>query len=166
MSLPSDCVFITKLLPVYSDDYHCPSLTEYTTSATLSASPYMAHCSHSSVQPIDKISTSERRRPEEHQTYVIHGLIGYFVASLYKGRIFLDTRHTSHQRNVFHWECFYMPLKQPLLVATGDLKVSRQCREERKGQEKWLELNYDWQVSINNMTQSNHGNVIALQATT
>ena len=58
-----------------------------------------------------------------------------------------------------------MPLK--LLVAIGDqvqVEVSRQCREECKGQEKWLELNYDWQVSVNNVTQSNHDNVITLQA--
>ena len=167
MSLPKDCVFITTLLPIHSTDYHCPSLTEYTSSVDCLVSPYMVQCCHTSSQPIDKI-TGDKRRPDEHQTYVIHGLIGYFVASLYKHKILVDSRHTSHERNVFHWECFYMPLKQSLLVAVGDqvrVEVSRQCRETCNEQDKWLELNYNWHISANNVTKGNHGNIITLHAT-
>ena len=168
MSLPKDCVFTTTLLSINSSDHHCPSLTEYSTSVDCSVSPYMVQCCRTSAQSMDSITTYKRRRPDEYQTYVIHGLIGYFMASLYKHKILLDSRHTSPERNVFHWECFYMPLKQPLLVVVGDqlrIEVSRQCRETRNKHDKWLELNYNWQVSTNTITQGNHGNIITLHAT-
>jgi len=167
MSLPKDCVFITTLLPMHSTDHHCPSLTEYTTSIDCSVSPYMVQCCRTGAKPMCSITSHKRRRPDEHQTYVIHGLVGYFVASLYKHKILLDSRHTSPKRNAFHWECFYMPLNQPLLVAIGDqvrVEVSRQCRETRNEQDKWLELNYNWKVSAYTITQGNHGNIITLHS--
>ena len=48
--------------------------------------------------------------------FLIHGLIGYFTTCLY-GNIYIDSRHTN--RNSFHWECFYMPLQEPISVPLG-----------------------------------------------
>ena len=177
MSLPEDCVFLTELLPIHSSDRHCGALTEYQSTVKSSVTPFMAwHHHHSrnkqlvdshNKKPRDEVTTCKRRKPDDHQTSVIHGLIGYFVASLYKHMVFLDTRHSSHQRNAFHWECFYMPLRTPMLVAVGDqvqFEVSRQCKEVSVdgGNRKHLELNYSWSVSANGNSSDNHGNTIVL----
>lgn len=169
MSLPEDCIFLTELLPVHNNNCHCKAITEYKSRATSSVTPFMVwqhHCSRNK-QPADQVAACKRRKPDDDQTSVIHGLIGYFVASLYKHMVSLDTRHSSHQRNAFHWECFYMPLRTPLLVAVGDqleFEVSRQCREtlNEGGNKKQLELNYYWSVSVNGKTADNHGNTIVL----
>lgn len=168
MSLPEDCVYLTDLLPVHSNDHHCGALTEYKSTVNSTVAPFMAKCCHSHNQQLtDQISGCKRSKPDDNQTCLIHGLIGYFVASLYKHLVFLDTRHTSHRRNVFHWECFFMPLRMPLVVAVGDqvqFEVSRQCREvlSSEGEKQQLELNYYWTVSANGKVENNHGNAIVL----
>lgn len=169
MGLPEDCIFLTELLPIHNNDCHCEALTEYKSRTTSSVTPFMVWQHHRSrnKQPADQVAVCKRRKPDDDQTSVIHGLIGYFVASLYKHMVSLDTRHSSHQRNAFHWECFYMPLRTPLLVAVGDqleFEVSRQCSEalNEEGNKKQLELNYYWSVSANGKTSDNHGNTIVL----
>ena len=170
MSLPEDCVFLTELLPIHSNDRHCAALTEYKSTVKSSVTPYMArHHSHRSPnkQPVDQVSACKRRKPDNNQTCIIHGLIGYFVASLYKHMVSIDTRYTSHQRNAFHWESFYMPLRTPLVVTVGDqleFEVSRQCREalNEEGDKKQLQLNYCWSVSTNGKSSDNHGNTIVM----
>ena len=177
MSLPDDCVFLTELLPIHSNDRHCGALTEYKSTVKSNITPFMAWHHHPSQneqlvdshnrKPTDQVAVCKRRKPDDHQTSVIHGLIGYFVASLYKHMVFLDTRHSSHQRNAFHWECFYMPLSIPLIVAVGDqveFEVSRHCIEvsTEGGNRKQLELNYHWSVLANGKSSDNHGNTIIL----
>lgn len=168
MSLPEDCVFLTELLSIHSNDVHCAALTEYKSTVKSSVTPYMVRRYHfPNKQSVDQVSPCKRRRPDDHQTCVIHGLIGYFVASLYKHMVSLDTRHTSHQRNAFHWESFYMPLRVPLVVTVGDqleFEVSRRCWEALNEVEdkKELRLNYYWSVSANGKSSDNHGNVIVL----
>ena len=165
MSLPEDCVFLTELLPIHNNDRYCPALTEYKSTVKSIVTPFMArcHCRHS----VDQVAGCKRRKPDDYQTCLIHGIIGYFVASLYKHLVSLDTRHTSHDRNAFHWESFYMPLKTPLPVTVGDqleFEVSRQCREALNEEEdsKELQLTYHWSVSSNGNTSDNHGNTIIL----
>ena len=169
MSLPEDCMFLAELLPIHTNDRYCAALTEYKSAVKSNVTPYMARHHHHSLnkQPADQVSACKRRKPDDHQTCVIHGLIGYFVASLYKHMVSLDTRHTSHQRNAFHWESFYMPLRMPLVVSVGDqleYEVSRQCREalNEEGDKKQLQLNYYWSVSSNGKSSDNHGNIIVL----
>lgn len=172
MSLPEDCVFLTELLPIHTNDWHCGAFTEYKSTVKSNVAPFMVrHCHYSQKkkqqQLVDQVSACKRRKPDDDQTSVIHGLIGYFVASLYKHMVSLDTRHSSHQRNAFHWECFYMPLRTPLMVAVGDqleFEVSRHCREALNEREngRQLELNYHWSVSANGKSSENHGNTIVL----
>ena len=47
----------------------------------------------------------------------IHGLAGYFTVKLY-GDIFLDSRHSSLQRNCFHWEAFFFPWSVPVAISS------------------------------------------------
>jgi len=165
MSLPKDCVYLTELLPVHSNDRHCAAITEYKSAVNSSIAPFMLRHQFQKQQLMYKVATHKRRKPDDYQTFLIHGLIGYFVASLYKQLVILDTRHSSHKRNAFHWECFYMPLKMPLLVAAGDqltFEVSRQCREVVSEGDKQLELNYCWSVTANGKSLDNHGNTIIL----
>lgn len=81
----------------------------------------------------------------------IHGFIGYFTSVLYKD-IIIDTRHTSGNRNSFHWECYFVPLSTPVLVKPDTqvkLRMKRNCEEySMEGSCSGLKLWYEWQVLV------------------
>ena len=88
----------------------------------------------------------------------IHGFIGYFTSVLYKD-IIIDTRHTSEDRNSFHWECYFVPLSKPVLVEPGTqvkLRMNRNCEEYvMDGMCAGLKLWYEWQVLIRQKSDMN-----------
>jgi hypothetical protein len=47
---------------------------------------------------------------EFNTTQTVHGLLGYFVATLYEDYV-IDTRHNSPTQNAFHWEAFLFPIQ-------------------------------------------------------
>jgi len=84
-----------------------------------------------SAAPTSPVEPSEEREMDE--AVVIHGFIGYFTSTLYRGLFAIDTRHTSPGFNAYHWEAYYMPLAAPLRIprvgaaATVTLRVRRVC---------------------------------------
>jgi hypothetical protein len=83
----------------------------------------------------------------------IHGFVGYFTSVLYKD-IMIDTRHTSRNRNSFHWECYFVPLSKPILVEHDSkvkIRMTRKCEESLKeGSCYGMKLWYEWQVLVEN----------------
>ena len=151
--LPEDCVFLAE--PRLAWKGSCYSYGgSFLGLLEFSHAPFMLRTKSGRQKTV--LSNSE---------FLIHGLLGYFKAFLYKD-IFIDTRHSSPLRNSFHWECFYLPLKTPVRLPVyeeGDeghvvvcVAIMRHCRQIFQNaaavssssiRRKCLKLHYAWSVS-------------------
>ena len=115
VGIPEDCIFMSCPQTLWKgscENYQTPCNNE---GVEFSLSPYMVKESHEVAkhnQPTTSSSSIENT--SSSLDFQVHGVIGYFTSCLYDN-IYIDTRH-SCQRNSFHWECFYMPLQEPVPV--------------------------------------------------
>lgn len=109
-----------------------------------------------------RVSTTEAR---------VHGLLGYFTADLYNGLYVIDTRHSSPGFNAFHWEAFFFPIPEPLVVQSGGINLvagvlrrtapdnttppQQQGLDRTAGLPPSLRLWYEWTLDRSNASSFN-----------
>ena len=168
MGLPEDCVFLAEPQLVWKGSCYDYSGSFFGLLEFPLASFVLKTDSRLQKTIPSNLSQSE---------FLVHGLIGYFKAFLYKD-IFVDTRHTSPLRNSFHWECFYLPLETPVRLPVYDdgsggrgavrVGIMRHCRQmtgtASDSQQKCLKLHYVWTVrrcgtasTFSSCTMKGHG---------
>ena len=113
--VPEDCVFMCPPQLLWEGscyDYKTPQCSRE--GVKFPFSPFMVKESHcpKTLNHYDLLQSSVNSSYSAE--YTVHGIIGYFTSNLYDN-VCIDTQHCNG-RNSFHWECFYMPLKEPLLL--------------------------------------------------
>ena len=159
--LTGDCVYLAEPVAVWTGTCMAtePSPTEqvYSADLTVIPSPFMVrqqkvireYMNLKEEENVAKTETVESPNVEDGN-YVVHGLLGYFTSCLY-GDIAIDSRHCSADWNCFHWECYFMPLPQPLPMHVTDkltIQLVRHCTEAIKDGRHFCELSYSWAVKI------------------
>ena len=126
VGIPGDCIFMSEPKILWKGscyDYQTPCNLE---GVKFPYSPFMVKDSNKVAKLLSLENVSDDTTPSDH-LFVIHGIIGYFTSYLYDD-IYIDTRHCS-ERNAFHWECFYMPIRQPSslpIQGTGTLPLNNE----------------------------------------
>ena len=169
VGIPSDCIFMSEPKILWKGscrDYQTPCNLD---GVKFSYSPFMVKESHEITKLKSHVkNTTNNNNNTTNDPFVIHGIIGYFTSCLYDD-IYIDTRHCS-ERNSYHWECFYMPIKQPLSLALHasivlddaciiSVLVKRACGIVVSDNGIWsssngtkrgtcLSLNYSWKIEL------------------
>ena len=141
VGLPEDCVFMCQPQTLWEGSCYYYKTPNDDGGVWFDWSPFMLKESHEIGIITNRRKEEEKEMKEEveeeemeHKSveekvrelgniqtleyeFLIHGLIGYFTTCLY-GNIYIDSRHTNN-RNSFHWECFYMPLQEPISIPLG-----------------------------------------------
>lgn len=103
-------------------------------------------------QKFNMIDSCHGDEQSPSDTY-LHGFIGYFTSTLYKD-ITIDTRHTSN-RNSFHWECYFVPVLQPIIVKQNCKVKLAMSRKTLFTANNRIKLWYEWQAGVEN-TELSH----------
>lgn len=175
VGVPEDCIFMSEPEILWEGscyDYKTPQCDRDEVKFILS--PFMVKESGEVTKIIKRKSLYDSNCTGSlSDSYVIHGLIGYFTSCLYDD-IIIETRH-NNRRNSFHWECFYMPLKEPISLSLHTsmsdnyvilASIRRICGVRKPsngvvwfpdmglGQETSLSLRYSWEVKLCRKLQS------------
>ena len=163
--LTGDCVYLAEPIAVWTGSCSAkvpyPTDQVYCADRTVIPSPFMVR-QQKVIQEYMTVKMKESKLTKtsgvcgedapslKGHEYVVHGLLGYFTSCLF-GDIVIDTRHCSVDWNCFHWECYFMPLPQPLpLHVADDLTVclERHYTEASREGQHLCELCYSWSVKI------------------
>ena len=159
--LTGDCVYLAEPVAVWTGTCMakepCPTEQVYSADQTVIPSPFMVrqqkvireYMKLKGEENVVRTEKVESPNMEDHK-YVVHGLLGYFTSCLY-GNIIIDSRHCSADWNCFHWECYFMPLPQPLPLRVTDkltVHLARHFTEASRDGRHACELIYSWSVKI------------------
>lgn len=162
--LTGDCVYLAEPMAVWTGTCTAkgpyPTEQVYCADRTVMPNPFMVR-QQKVIQEYMSLKVKENeltktdsvcgeRAPLKGHEYVVHGLLGYFTSCLF-GDIVIDSRHCSVDWNCFHWECYFMPLPQPLPLRVTDkltICIERHYTEASREGQHLCELSYSWSVKI------------------
>jgi hypothetical protein len=170
--MPRDATVLSRCLPLYS----ClvPQRQGWGHGAGVGAAGNLTGCIRfEALHPPHSCGVVARREGGDGDEggVVVDGVLGYFTAELFGG-VMLDSRHSSSERNCFHWQAFVFPLSPPLLLSLPAAHVTftirRTCVElpptptanagaggeeligkgERKATARRLRMWYQWRAEV------------------
>ncbi|ORX73116.1 Skb1 methyltransferase [Linderina pennispora] len=149
----SSCTLYNKAKAYEDTQMETPFVVNFNAASVLAA-PKMAW---SFGHPVGEISASNKHNDRKcqakfciSQDSVIHGLAGYFEATLY-GNVSLSIRPATHTPGMHSWFPMYFPIKKPVQIRAGECVSVSMWR--RSGNSRvW----YEWAVVADGMSSGIH----------